>query len=259
MDSSRDKKEYLDNKRKHFEPVIFDWLRKQGQERLDSFWKTYQPPFTADKTICIVERREHPNFDYILKNVCYFTQGWSITIVCSNENYAFVKGLLKGKSATVLPLFEGFGTPEQGKEEYNTLLQTEAFWKGIDADWILTVEMDCYLLRPLPLEMFEYDYVASHWSWDKTSQGGGLSLRKREAMLFLCSKQFPICSAQDIWVNDGCKKFNLKTPTYVAMQNWFVESCYSFMPVGVHQWWTFWDSKSKYALEEFAIHTNQIF
>ncbi len=254
-----DHKELLDLKRKKFEPIVFHWLRQQGQEHLDSFWKIYKPPLTASKTICIVERREHPNFDYILKNVCYFSQGWSITVICSNENYDFVKGMLQEKPATVLPLFEGYGTPEQGKEEYNTLLQTETFWKGIDAEWILTVEMDSYLLRPLPVEMFEYDYVASHWAWDKTSQGGGLSLRKKEAMLFLCSQKFPMCLAQDIWVNDGCKKYGLKTPTYVAMQNWFVESCYSFVPIGVHQWWTFWDANHKNALEEFVTFTKPQF
>jgi hypothetical protein len=252
-------KEYLDLKRKYYEPIVFECLRKDGQECLDAFWTTYHPPLTSNKTICIVERREHPNFDYILKNVCYFCRDWSITIICSNENYAFVKGLLQGKSATVLPLFEGYGTPQQGKEEYNSLLQTETFWKGIDAEWILTVEMDCYLLRPLPKEMFDYDYVASHWAWDKTSQGGGLSLRKKEAMLFLCSQNFPVCPAQDVWANDGCKKYGLKTPTYVAMQNWFVESCFSLNPIGVHQFWTFWNVENIYGIEEFQIHTQQNF
>lgn len=251
-------KDILNLKRIKFEPIVFDCLRKQGQERLDSFWTTYQPPITSDKTICIVERREHTNFDYVLKNVCYFLQGWSITIFCSNENYAFVKDLLQDKHATIVPLFGGYGTPEQGRKEYNMLLQSELFWKGIHAEWILCVEMDSYLIRPLPKEMFEYDYVACHWAWDLTSQGGGLSLRKKEAMLFLCEQKFPICAAQDVWVNNGCKTYGLKTPTYVALQNWFVESCYSFTPIGVHQWWTFWDPKHTFATEEFNIFTNII-
>jgi hypothetical protein len=250
------RKELLNFKRIHFEPVVFDDLRRQAKEFIDTFWETYTPPLTAEKTICIVERREHKNFDFILKNMCYYCPKWSITIICSNENYIYVKGLLQGKPATILPLFTGYGTPEQGKEEYNTLLQTERFWKDIDAEWILTVEMDCYLLRPLPKEMFDYDYVASHWAWDTTSQGGGLSLRKKEAMLQICREGCNMYPAQDLWVNNGCKQLALKTPNYVAFENWFVESCYSFHPVGVHQFWTFWEPESSCAMKEYEYHTH---
>ncbi len=249
------RRDFLHFKRTHLEPVIFDDLRHQAKAFIDPFWETYIPPLTAEKTICIVERREHKNFEFILKNMCYYCRDWSVTIICSNENYSYVKGLLQGRPATILPLFNGYGTPEQGREEYNTLLQTEQFWKGIDAKWILTVEMDCYLLRKLPNEMFEYDYVASHWAWDKTSQGGGLSLRKKESMLEICRQKCKTYPAQDVWVNNGCKQVGLKTPKYVDFENWFVESCYSFHPVGVHQFWTFWEPKSPLAMKEYEIHT----
>jgi len=251
--------EYLHFKRVHFEPVVFETLKRQSST-LDTFWETYNPPLTSKKAICIVERREHKNFEFILKNVCYFSsksaEEWSVYIVCSDENYTFVKDLTKNKSITVLPYFHAYGSPEQGKQEYNTLLQERKFWSWFDADWILTVEMDSYLLRPLPQEMFEYDYVASHWSWDKSSQGGGLSLRKKQAMLAICDSDQPICLAQDLWVNEGCKKLGLKTPTFVLGQNWFAESCLSLHPVGIHQFWTFWDPKTKFAMEEFFVHTH---
>jgi hypothetical protein len=247
----------LHNKRIQFEPIIFNWLQQTTLPTLQEYWKEHSPPFTASKTICIIERREHPNFEYILKNVCYYCRDWSLTIICSNENYNFVKGLLEGKSATVLPLFEGIGTPEQGKFEYNELLQSERFWAGIDAEFILTVEMDCYLLRPLPQEMFTYDYVASPWHWKKDSQGGGLSLRRREAMLQICKSDQPkYPNGQDCWACDGCKLLQLKMPPFDTAVRWFMESCYYQVPVGVHQWWTFWNPKSPQAVEQFSFFTS---
>jgi hypothetical protein len=252
-------KDYLHFKRVHLEPVVFDILRRQQPEVLQSFWDQYNPPLTANKTICIVERREHVNFDFILKNVGYFCPGWSFTIICSDANYAFVKEFMKGKQATIVPYFIGLGTSEQGKNEYNSLLQQENFWNFMEAEWILMVEMDSYLLRSLPEEMFQYDYVASHWAWDKTSMGGGLSLRKKSVMLELCKRGFPVSAVQDQWANDGCKHYGFKMPTYEKYKNWFVESCYSYKPIGVHQFWTFWNTNHPFALEEFLIHTTMIF
>jgi hypothetical protein len=252
-------KKILEQKRIYFEPVVFDTLRRQDPERLQTFWDTYQPPLTSEKTICIVERRAHPNFDFIVKNVAYFCKGWSFTIVCSDANYDFVKDLMKEKEATILPYFTGLETPEEGKIEYNALLQTETFWNFMQAEWVLMVEMDSYLLRPLPNEMFEYDYVASHWAWDKSSMGGGLSLRKRATMLELCKRGYPKSVVQDGWVNDGCKHYGYKMPTYEKYKNWFVESCYSHTPIGVHQFWTFWNPFHTYALNEFTIHTTMVF
>jgi hypothetical protein len=252
-------KTQLHHNRIHYEPFIFDWLRKHTLPTLQEFWEQHSPPLTATKTICIIERREHPNFEYILKNVCYYCRDWSITIICSNENYSYVKRFVQDKPATILPLFEGFGTPEQGKLEYNELLQTENFWTGIDAEFILTVEMDCYLLRPLPQEMFAYDYVASPWAWKKDSQGGGLSLRRRDAMLQICKSEQPIYpNAQDCWACDGCKLLQLKIPPYEIAVKLFMESCYYQAPVGVHQWWTFWNPKSSHAIEQFSFFTSLV-
>lgn len=226
------------------DPFVFDVLHKLYMPHLDAFWETHELPKTSDKAIVFVERRPHQNLEFCIKNACYFARDYALYIFCSKANLEFIRVILGDQfpNVRVYVIWDTVGTPEQGKIDYNELLKNRKFWESIDAEHILTMENDAYLLRDIPDSMYDYDYVASKWTWlPDEPGGGGLSYRKRSAMLRICDECPHLAETpmQDSFVSEGVKELGLKYPNKKESEAYFVESEYSEHPVGVHQWWTF--------------------
>jgi hypothetical protein len=184
--------------------------------------------------------------EFCLKNAAYFARGYSIHIFCSESNIDFIKHICGSQKNNIHfhIQFKGIGTREEGKYEYNTLLKQKNFWESFTEEHVLIFETDCYLIKPIPESIYNYDYVASKWAWNLDKPGGGgLSYRKRSAMLKICDafndnsyEGYP----QDIFVSDGVEKINLKTISTNNSQNYFHESIpINDTTIGLHQWWTF--------------------
>ena len=228
-------------KRLVMEERIFGALKDKYLNYLRSWWLTYRVPKVSDKSIVIVERRIHPNLEFILYNAAYYARDWAITIVCSDINIDYIRSLLGPNidSVSLIQMFEGNPEPAVGKNEYNYLLQSSEFYEAMTSENLLMMEMDTYLRKPIASEILKYDYVAAPYSWDNSSSGGGLSFRKRSAMLAICSTFTDLCHAQDIYALKGMQSLGYIIPPYDEAIHYFCESCYYKDPVGFHQWWTF--------------------
>jgi hypothetical protein len=236
--------EFLHQKRLVMDPFIFDTLKKLYGGRFREFWnETNTIPYLSDKAIIIVERRCNPNLEFVLQNFAYFARGYAIHIFCSKANLAFIENICGTHNIHIEPIFDNIGTPEQGKIDYNELLKTKEFWDRFKEEHILTVETDCYLIKPIPDSIYEYDYVASKWSWlPDEPGGGGLSYRKCSVMKKVCELEMPVIPMQDSFASTGVKMLGAKWS-----HSYFTESVFSADCIGMHQWWTFYSiSKSKY-------------
>jgi hypothetical protein len=177
----------------------------------------------------------------------YFTrnQNFSLTIVCSKENEEHIRKILGKHAATthfIVP-FETNADRDTARHEYNCLMKSEEFWKQIRADYVLSVQTDCYLRKPLPEKLWELDYVASPWAWREDLVGGsGLTFRKKEAVLDMCKRgfagDFPE-KGEDVFFSEKCAEFSKKIMPFEEAIEVFSESCIVDDPVGVHQWWTY--------------------
>jgi hypothetical protein len=237
----KDEAEFLHTCRMELEPYIFGTLNHRYGTELQRHWDSCTIPTYVDKTVVIVERRCHPNLRFCLQNAAYYARGWAITVVCSDVNEAYVKACAGSQlsSVRIIPFFKGLGTPEEGKTEYNTVLQEWRFWELFLEEHLLMMETDTYLTKPLPASLLEYDYVASKWPWaPDAAGGGGLSYRKRSMMKHVCSQDFPIQKAQDCFISEAVEKLHFKTPTIEESTRFFGE--FAFVPTmcGTHQWWT---------------------
>ena len=242
--------DFLHTCRMQLEYYVYDYLKKTYCPALDAFWNTYTIPKKSDKAIVFVERRCHPNLEFCLKNAVYFARGYSVHIVCSESNIDFIKHICGSQEPNIQYhiQFNGIGTTEEGKLEYNALLKTRQFWETFIEEHILTFETDCYLRKPIPESIYEYEYVASKWPWRPSDPGGGgLSYRKRSAMLQICSidnKELGCLPMQDSFVSEGVTLLQLKTPTFEESIDYFCETIpIKSTTVGVHQWWTFFIKK----------------
>ena len=233
--------------RSKLEIVIYKILDQKYGQIFDDFWNISKLPEKSDKTIFITERREHPNLKFILRNAHYYCPDWSITIHCSSTNIDYIKVICYPHNPTIKVVFDCDETPEKGKKEYNEHLKKLSTWESIDAEHILIMETDAYLLKPIPDKLLEYDYVASAYNWDKTFPGGGgLTLRKKSAMIDICQNISPDdIEMQDMYAAYGCIEYG-HTWAHIT-ETYFVESyIYDKQVVGVHQWWTFIDGFLSY-------------
>jgi hypothetical protein len=232
--------------RMELEPFFMNALREQYSEEWTKYWNQKGPSKIGetDKTILFVERRVSPNLPLLLKNAVYYARGFSLTIVCSQQNRLFLEMCVAPylHRVRILPLFSDCGTPQKGKDEYNALLQNPDFWNQIPESYVLTMETDCYLRKPLPESVFLYDYVASKWAWaPERPGGGGLSFRSVQMMKRLCAESKHYTYAQDCFVSDSIEKQfpEYKIPSFEESGLYMIESLYSLECCGIHQAWTF--------------------
>lgn len=230
-------------KRMAIEPLVYNCLIRKYGAFLKRFWDTHTVP-VSNKRIVIVERRIHPNLAFVLYNAAYYGPDWGITIVCSDANYEYCKSVVGDKpTVAVIPLFTGIGTVDQGKQEYNQLLQSSEFYRGFEEETLCIVETDCYFRRKIPNWVLDYDLVACPYTWDESMAGGGLSFRKRDAMIRIC-ETFPIkLDAQDVYLWKGARELGLRLPSCEISEGGLTESIFSLTAFGVHQWWTFFFPK----------------
>jgi len=228
--------------RMELEDPIFNYLRSKYGKVLKDAFISMTIPATSTNTVLLVERREHPNIEFVLHNFMYFCKGFSLTIVCSDANEEYIRKIVGNHAATtsILPLFKGVGTRQEGIDEYNTLFTTQSFWESIDADYILSIQTDCYLRKPLPPILWTVDYVASPWRWKPMMVGGsGLTFRKKECVLDICKMPYKNAGGEDVYFSRGCSVLQKKVLSFEQQVDIFSESCISDDPVGVHQWWTY--------------------
>lgn len=249
--------DYLHQKRLILDVFVFDALKRLYSSHFKEHWNTYTVPYISNKAIVIVERRCHPNLEFILHNVSYFAPGYAIHIFCSNANLSFIE-LVCGSQLNnihIHPIFSNIGTPEDGKFEYNNILKTKAFWNIFKEEHILIIETDCYLLQHIPESIYEYDYIGSQWPWLDQSEpgGGGLSYRKCSIMKQIC--ELDIISdkhLQDTFASAGIKILNGK-----YSHKFFTESLYIENPIGVHQWWTHCRNRPEIVMKYLKLRLKQ--
>ena len=75
-------------------------------------------------------------------------------------------------------------------ESYNWLLLNETFWNLFNEEFLLIFQPDCLLIRKLNIGFYNFDYIGAVCGnvTDNTTFiiNGGLSLRRRQAMIDVC-------------------------------------------------------------------------
>lgn len=248
-DSEKYQKERLDGFRLSLEPHIYHYLIETHGPKLAAFWQTYTPPKKAKQAFAIVERRPHPNFWFILRNIAWSNPNMSVYIFCSDENVNFVKALLGPKLPffNVVEAFKGNASRERGKKMVDNLLSNHKFYEFIDAEYILTVEMDTFFRRKIPQTLFQGTYWGNTWGWvPHTPGGGGVTIRNKAQLIAHCKKHRPdttqdLHTAQDAWLSDTLYEDRGDFPDVQFRVNHIMENVPAENPVAVHQFWTYLD------------------
>lgn len=235
--------EYRHQKRVRLEPLVFNVLRQRYGALWREHWLNYTPPVGADRCVVIIERRIHENLELLLHNVAYYAPTCTIAIVCSDVNFNYCRAITAPHEGRVKLLCSFDGSPhyEQARQDYNALTKSPSFYRSLGCKEIYIAQTDSYLRKPLPAWLSSYEFIASPAAWDKTQMIGGISFRNCAAAARICEEfpdKFP---SEDVYFTEGAKALNLRIPTYEGAIPIFCESCLYDDPIGVHQWWTYFN------------------
>ena len=142
----------------------------------------------------------------------------------------------------LLPLWKGSPGRDDARLEYNSLLKIARFYEEFAAEYLCIFQTDCYFRKQIPDAIFNYDYIAAPFEWDETSAGGGLSFRKRDSMIDICRNFKQNIESEDCYICEGIKMLGYKMPYFLEGISFIAESCIYEDPIGVHQWWTFFNT-----------------
>jgi hypothetical protein len=235
--------EKLDYFRLTLEPYIYHYLIENHSEKLNTFWESYTPPYQAENAFVLVERRPHPNFDFILKNIAWACPTMSVYLFCSDVNELFIRSILGDKAPHfhILPVFKGMGTREQGKREYNHFFTSADSYRMICAKYIMTIQMDVIIRRKLRPFLFNGDYYGNPWGWNKALPGGGgVTIRRVEKMIELCER-YGSCGdeVEDAWISQRIVEMGGVVPKWDMAGVICMESIRTDQPFTLHQFWTY--------------------
>lgn len=259
-------KQRLDAFRLSLEPHIYHHLIERYGQQLDDHWLTYSPPKKAKHAFVIVERRPHPNFWFVLRNIAWSCPTMSVYIFCSDENIAFVNSLLGSKKShfNIVKAFQGNASRERGKKEVDNLLSNYKVYESIDAEYIMTVEMDTFYRKQVPQSIFRGTYWGNPWAWTvQTPGGGGVTIRNIKAVAAHCKKLKPdtttdLHTAQDAWLSDTCFEQKEPYPEIEFRATHIMENIPVPDPIAVHQFWTYLDSFDITDKHKFLNNLNRV-
>jgi hypothetical protein len=108
------------------------------------------------KGAIIIENRNIPNLDYIIRGHMKFLPDWG---------------------------FIHYKADIKTMDDYNKLITSVKFWESVPFDKVLIFQHDSKILRPGIDEFLEWDYVGAPWKFQLHGGNGGFSLRSKKAMI----------------------------------------------------------------------------
>jgi len=186
-------------------------------------------------TAVIIEPREHKALPFVINNFLNgLNEDWSILILCSIQNEAFVNRLLTPRVYRKI-IFKRNIT----KVEYSKICTSETFHHLIPTETFLLFQTDSLILNPAKLSPFlKYDYVGAPWPnrTENSVGNGGLSLRKKSKMLEIIRKVPYRGEPEDVYFCNQ-KIVTLERPSLEEAKEFSVEYFFHPAPFGTHQPW----------------------
>ncbi|KAG5184798.1 hypothetical protein JKP88DRAFT_180946 [Tribonema minus] len=121
--------------------------------------------------------------------------------------------------------------------QYSALLRRRSFWSRIREEIILVFQLDVVMLRGVPAWAESYDYIGAPCGVldDKYVINGGLSLRKKSAMLQLSGDDsMSESEAEDIFFTRELRSAGAALPSIRDATRFACESIYEKECCGVH-------------------------
>lgn len=172
------------------------------------------PPEAADLLGVIVETRDHPNLEPLVRDV--LARGLSVQIFHGTSNERFVTEAFASDIAARTVCLTRLDCDAINRDDYNALMLHNSFWQALAGRGkVLVFQTDAILCQASPYRLDDFltfDYIGSDWGRHRPEGvvvdggNGGLSLRDWSRSVE-CLARFP----PDRYWRGG------KTPTFACI------------------------------------------
>ena len=199
------------------------------------------------KETILIEFRQMPHVEYLVRNTILKLKNWNHTIVCGNNNYDMIYEMCENihnnleTKIKIIKLDVGNITVKQ----YSDMLTTKEFWNRFEGEKLLVYQEDTFLFHNNIQKFLNYDYVGAPWKilnyHSNTFVGnGGFSLRSRSVMIKCIEHTDPSIDnlPEDVYFAKTMKKNNIGNIAPMNIAKMFSqEQLLGDNPIGGHAFW----------------------
>lgn len=192
-----------------------------------------------ERCAVIVETRDAFFLPLVIKNAMHMLPDWNLQLFAPAALLNTVHRLLPECAFKATEI----DCSHMHVQQYSQLLTSRQFWNAIDCEHILIFQLDTVLLRPLPTWISDYSMVGApcgFMSEDKYILNGGLSYRKKSAMLLCIEDCVPTKEAEDIFFTRRCRELKLPLPRIELATEFASESLANPKCCGIHGTNKYW-------------------
>lgn len=216
-------------------------------------------PPTAPYCACLVEFRNFPHVEFILRNsISKLGPNFRHWIVCGPENADMMHDIAKKIARNIHVVV--LGNSVKSVQQYNELLLRREFWGMFHVEKILIMQEDSIVFREGIVDFLHYDFVGAPWATQTNRVrvgNGGFSLRSKTSMLEILERISPknlsnidegtlammnhegwAMPPEDVYFCNNILAFNCANiPSTDMALKFSVENVFYSDPVGGHCFW----------------------
>lgn len=216
-------------------------------------------------TAVIVEPRIHAAWPLVLGNFLKnLDERWDFLICCGIKNEAYLEDLVSTKFGEHKHRIQiiNMNVDNYSFSEYNQLMMSKDFYEKIPTEIFLIFQLDSLVsdkYKNYIYDFLHYDYVGAPCQASHEVGNGGLSLRRKSAIIDIIESSTKHVHIEDLFFSHYAKN----KPSFDDAKRFSVETVFSEESFGMHKCWNSISEKellevSKYIPDVFAlkdIHT----
>jgi hypothetical protein len=202
-------------------------------------------------TAVIIEPREHPALEYVLKNFNdNLSNEWRFVIFHGNNNINYTQTICSGVFDEGRYKLVNLNVDNLTLSEYSGLFYNDILYDNIPTEVFLIFQTDsiiCSQHKELINNYLQYDYVGAPWE-NKKVGNGGLSLRRKSKMKEIVDK-CKNTKTQGGYINEdiifayGCDGLvPLNKPSFEDAKSFSIETVDNDTSFGIHKAYAYLDS-----------------
>lgn len=215
--------------------------------------RTFRVPGSNRLGICLIEFRRVRWLKYIVRKIAHVYGGTDVSlyIVHGTQNGSLFRAICKDYENVQ---YIEYPYDNIDRDMYADICCDVEFYRRFKTQFVLKMEWDSFIRKPIPEEYFKYAYVGAPWQGypndvhgtnlfkrlgNKLVGNGGFSLRNVSRMIEICEKNKGMRESnvgEDVFITNHLTDEEI--PDFISASGFAVEFVHNPDPVGLHHVWT---------------------
>ena len=210
--------EYLKNQKIRHRYICLNFIKNIRKIDIKDFGED------NTKETVLIEFRNIPHVEYLIRNTIIKLPKWNHTIVCGNDNYILIKEICKNickNTKSVINIIK-LDINNLYPSDYSKILLNINFWKLFNGDKLLIYQEDSILFHGKIDNFLKYDWIGAPWPINQDDNlygvgNGGFSLRDRKKLINCIEN----VKTDELELGESTKEYIRNTNSYFVPEDVF--------------------------------------